>query len=227
MITMIANLFSIFDPVASFNLPLNWLAVFLGVLLLPWTFWVQPNRHYILVKSLTNQLHKEFKTLVGPRGSYGHTLIFISLFLFIMYNNLLGLLPYVFTATSHLAITLSLAFPLWVSFIIYGWFNHTKHMLAHLVPLGTPPALIPFMVLIETISNVIRPGTLAVRLAANIIAGHLLLVLLGNQGPNLASSVLSLLLITQILLLTLETAVAVIQSYVFAVLATLYSREVV
>jgi F-type H+-transporting ATPase subunit a len=82
------------------------------------------------------------------------------------------------------------------------------------------------MVLIETIRNVIRPGTLAVRLAANIIAGHLLLVLLGNQGPSISSTLLSFLLITQVLLLTLERAVAVIQSYVFAVLATLYSREV-
>jgi len=100
-------------------------------------------------------------------------------------------------------------------------------MLAHLVPLGTPPVLMPFMVLIETVSNVIRPGTLAVRLAANIIAGHLLLVLLGNQGPSISSSLLRILLVTQILLLTLESAVAVIQSYVFAVLATLYSREVV
>ena len=100
-------------------------------------------------------------------------------------------------------------------------------MLAHLVPLGTPPVLIPFMVLIETVSNVIRPGTLAVRLAANMIAGHLLLVLLGNQGPTLSSSLLRILLVTQILLLTLESAVAIIQSYVFAVLATLYSREVV
>jgi F-type H+-transporting ATPase subunit a len=94
------------------------------------------------------------------------------------------------------------------------------------VPLGTPPVLMPFMVLIETISNLIRPGTLAVRLAANIIAGHLLLVLLGNQGPNLTSVFLTLLIITQILLLVLESAVAVIQSYVFAVLATLYSSEV-
>lgn len=100
-------------------------------------------------------------------------------------------------------------------------------MLAHLVPLGTPPVLMPFMVLIETVSNVIRPGTLAVRLAANMIAGHLLLVLLGNQGPSLSSSLLRVLLVTQILLLTLESAVAIIQSYVFAVLATLYSREVV
>jgi F-type H+-transporting ATPase subunit a len=100
-------------------------------------------------------------------------------------------------------------------------------MLAHLVPLGTPGVLIPFIVLIETVSNVIRPGTLAVRLAANIIAGHLLLVLLGNQGPSITFSLLRVLLVTQILLLTLERAVAVIQSYVFAVLATLYSREVV
>ena len=99
-------------------------------------------------------------------------------------------------------------------------------MLAHCVPLGTPPVLMPFMVLIETIRNLIRPGTLAVRLAANIIAGHLLLVLLGNQGSNLSSAFLVVLIVTQILLLVLESAVAVIQSYVFAVLATLYSREV-
>lgn len=223
---MITNLFSIFDPVASFNLPLNWLAIFLGLLILPWVFWVQPNRLTSSSTLLIDQLHNEFKVLVGPTASQGHTLIFISLFLFIMYNNLLGLLPYVFTSSSHLAITLTLAFPLWISFIIYGWINHTKHILAHLVPLGTPPVLIPFMVLIETIRNTIRPGTLAVRLAANMIAGHLLLVLLGNQGPNLSSSLLVILLIIQILLLILETAVAVIQSYVFAVLATLYSREV-
>lgn len=82
------------------------------------------------------------------------------------------------------------------------------------------------MVLIETISNLIRPGTLAVRLAANIIAGHLLLVLLGNQGPRIRSRFLAILILIQILLLVLESAVAVIQSYVFAVLATLYSREV-
>lgn len=223
---MIANLFSIFDPSASFSIPLNWLAIFVGVFMLPWTFWVENNRSRKFFSLISSQLHNEFKILVGTRGPQGHTLIFITLFLFILFNNFLGLAPYVFTASSHLAITLALSFPLWVSFIIYGWFNHTKHILAHLVPLGTPGVLIPFMVLIETIRNVIRPGTLAVRLAANIIAGHLLLVLLGNQGPSLSASLLRILIITQILLLTLESAVAIIQSYVFAVLATLYSREV-
>ena len=94
------------------------------------------------------------------------------------------------------------------------------------MPQGTPGPLIPFIVLIETIRNVIRPGTLAVRLAANIIAGHLLLTLLGRTGPSLSFSLVSILLFTQILLLILEAAVAVIQSYVFAVLRTLYAREV-
>lgn len=82
------------------------------------------------------------------------------------------------------------------------------------------------MVCIETISNIIRPGTLAVRLAANIIAGHLLLTLLGNTGPAIPPSILILLIVGQIALLVLESAVAIIQSYVFAVLRTLYSREV-
>jgi F-type H+-transporting ATPase subunit a len=95
------------------------------------------------------------------------------------------------------------------------------------VPQGTPPVLMPFIVCIETISNVIRPGTLAVRLTANIIAGHLLITLLGNTGPISTSYIiLSLILITQIALLVLESAVAIIQSYVFAVLRTLYSSEV-
>jgi F-type H+-transporting ATPase subunit a len=82
------------------------------------------------------------------------------------------------------------------------------------------------MVCIETIRNIIRPGTLAVRLTANIIAGHLLITLIGNTGPSLSYIFVTLLVIGQIALLTLESAVAIIQSYVFAVLRTLYSREV-
>lgn len=224
---MIRNLFSIFDPSSSFAIPINWLSALLGLCILPLSFWCSPNRYFLLVNRITNQLHTEFKTLLGLNIQPGHTLIFVSLFIFIVCNNLLGLVPYVFTARSHLAITLALSLPLWVGIIIYGWVNHTQHMLAHLVPLGTPGVLMPFMVLIETTSNIIRPGTLAVRLAANIIAGHLLLVLLGNQGASLSSPLLLILLVTQIILLVLETAVAAIQSYVFAVLATLYSREVI
>jgi F-type H+-transporting ATPase subunit a len=94
------------------------------------------------------------------------------------------------------------------------------------VPQGTPSVLIPFMVCIETIRNVIRPGTLAVRLTANIIAGHLLLTLIGNTGNSLSLILVNFLILSQIALLLLESAVSIIQSYVFAVLSTLYSREV-
>jgi F-type H+-transporting ATPase subunit a len=100
-------------------------------------------------------------------------------------------------------------------------------MLAHLVPQGTPYVLIPFIVIIETIRNIIRPGTLAVRLSANIIAGHLLLTLLGNTGNSLSTFLISLLIVVQLLLLILESAVTIIQSYVFTILRTLYSREII
>jgi F-type H+-transporting ATPase subunit a len=95
------------------------------------------------------------------------------------------------------------------------------------VPNGTPGALMPFMVIIETIRNIIRPLTLSIRLIANMVAGHLLITLLGSQTALSANFILARLIIIQILLLTLETAVTVIQAYVFAVLSTLYSREVI
>nr|UFZ12843.1 ATP synthase F0 subunit 6 [Chloronia mexicana] len=223
---MMTNLFSVFDPSSNFNLSLNWLSTFLGLLIIPMVYWILPTRFSFLWFSILNTLHKEFKTLLGPSGHLGSTFIFISLFSMILFNNFLGLFPYIFTSTSHLTLTLSLALPLWLCFMIYGWINHTQHMFAHLVPQGTPPVLMPFMVCIETISNIIRPGTLAVRLAANMIAGHLLLTLLGNTGNSCPSNLLFILIFTQILLLMLESAVAIIQSYVFTILSTLYSSEV-
>lgn len=84
----------------------------------------------------------------------------------------------------------------------------------------------PFMVCIETISNIIRPGTLAVRLSANIIAGHLLMTLMGNTGPGMATVMVGFLVLGQLCLLILESAVSIIQGYVFSVLSTLYSSEV-
>lgn len=225
---MITNLFSTFDPSTNIiNFSLNWIRTFIGILILPISYWFIPSRFIIIWIIILNTLHKEFKTLLGPFNHKGRTFIFISLFAFILFNNFIGLFPFIFTRTSHISITLSLALPLWLRFIIFGWFNHTQHILAHLVPQGTPPVLIPFIVCIETIRNVIRPGTLAVRLAANIIAGHLLLTLLGNTGPSIGIRLINLLIITQILLLTLEFAVSIIQSYVFAILRTLYSREVI
>nr|AEZ55644.1 ATP synthase F0 subunit 6 [Limnichidae sp. MJTNT-2012] len=223
---MMTNLFSTFDPSTNLGTSLNWLSTFIGVFLIPMMFWFIPSRLQIIWIMITNTLHKEFKILMNSQKMNGSTLIFIALFSMIMFNNLMGLFPYIFTSTSHMVLTLGMALPLWISFMIYGWINNTIHMFAHLVPQGTPPVLMPFMVCIETISNVIRPGTLAIRLAANMIAGHLLMTLLGNTGPSLSFIMINFLIITQILLLVLESAVAIIQSYVFAVLSTLYSSEV-
>nr|YP_009728650.1 ATP synthase F0 subunit 6 [Macroxyela ferruginea]QHR79724.1 ATP synthase F0 subunit 6 [Macroxyela ferruginea] len=221
------NLFSVFDPSTNiFNLSINWLSTFLGLLMVPSMYWFIPSRYSILWNSIIINLHKEFKTLLGNSGHPGSTLMFISIFSMILFNNVMGLFPYIFTSSSHLVMTLSLALPLWISFMLYGWINNTTHMFAHLVPQGTPNILMPFMVCIESISNIIRSGTLSVRLAANMIAGHLLLTLLGNTGPGMSYMLLLLLIFTQIALLVLESAVAIIQSYVFAVLSTLYSSEV-
>nr|AXS65744.1 ATP synthase F0 subunit 6 [Staphylinoidea sp. 13 KM-2017] len=223
---MMTNLFSSFDPSSIFNLSLNWMSTLISLLIIPSMFWMIPSRWNYLWILIINTLHKEFKILISNKFK-GSTLIFITLFSMILFNNLMGLFPYIFTSSSHLIMTLTLSLPLWLAFMIFGWFNNTMHMFAHLVPQGTPPVLMPFMVCIETISNIIRPGTLAVRLAANMIAGHLLMTLLGNTGPMLSLIMINILIITQLALIMLESAVAIIQSYVFSILSTLYSSEVI
>lgn len=225
---MINNLFSIFDPTTNiFNLSLNWLRTLIGLFFIPYSFWIIPNRQFIFWNFILNKLHNEFNLLLGNNKlNKGSTFIFISLFSFILFNNFLGLFPYIFTRTSHLTISLSISLSLWLRFILYGWINNYQHIFIHIIPQGTPYILIPFIVLIETIRNIIRPGTLAVRLTANIIAGHLLLTLLRRTGNNITFYFLFILILLQILLLILESAVAVIQAYVISILRTLYSREV-
>nr|YP_009441998.1 ATP synthase F0 subunit 6 [Anisandrus dispar]AOY40219.1 ATP synthase F0 subunit 6 [Anisandrus dispar] len=222
---MMTNLFSSFDPSSISSFSLNWMSSML-MLSLPSIFWLIPSRWNLLWMNLISTMHKEFKILIKSSTNKGGTLLFTSLFTFIMMNNFLGLFPYIFTSSSHMVFTLALSLPMWISFMIFGWINNTTHMLAHLVPQSAPSLLLPFLVIIETTSNLIRPGTLAIRLTANMIAGHLLLTLLGNSGASLNTSLLSIMIIIQMLLLILESAVAMIQAYVFSILMTLYSSEV-
>lgn len=223
---MITNLFSTFDPTVNFGLHFNWIRILLWIFILPPIFWLIPSRINSLWINLTFTLHIEFKNLIKTNNFKGRTLIFISLFIFIIFNNFIGLFPYIFTCSSHINLTLTLSLPLWLTFIIFGWCKNITHIFAHLVPQGAPGTLLPLLVIIETVRNIIRPGTLAIRLMANIIAGHLLVTLLGNTGSTLNFYTLQILIFIQILLLILESAVAVIQAYVFSILATLYSREV-
>nr|UFP91709.1 ATP synthase F0 subunit 6 [Bombyx mori] len=224
---MMTNLFSIFDPSTNLmNLPMNWISTILGLLFIPYSFWLIPNRHFIMWNFISKKLHNEFKTLLKNNYFNGSTFIFISLFFFIFFNNFLGLFPYIFTSTSHLTMSLSLSMPLWLSFMLYGWIKNTNHMFIHMIPQGTLYILMPFMVIIETISNIIRPGTLAVRLTANMIAGHLLMTLLSSTGTNMSFYMIIILIFIQIMLMILESAVAIIQSYVITILSTLYYSEV-
>lgn len=174
---------------------------------------------------MINFLLNELKAVLGTLTSPGVLIYFSRILIIILLNNFLGLFPYVFTSTRHLSCTLSLALPLWIGYILIRIKTQIEHNLAHLVPEGTPVMLIPLIVLIETTRLIIRPGTLAVRLAANIVAGHLLITLLGSQGSNLSIIILLFLIFSIVLLIILECAVACIQSYVFTILSTLYLNE--
>ncbi|YP_009705868.1 ATP synthase F0 subunit 6 (mitochondrion) [Linepithema humile] len=222
---MMTNLFSIFDPSTSMNYSLNWLSMILIFLMFPYQFWLIPSRYVMFWNLMINFIYKEFKVLIN--FSFSNIIIFMSLFMFILINNFMGLFPYIFTASSHMSFCMSMSLTLWLSMIIYSLMNYLNDFLAHLTPHGTPTILMPFMVLIESISLMIRPLTLAIRLTANMIAGHLLLCLLGSTGLSINNSfMLMMLILTQLLLYTLEISVSIIQSYVFSILTTLYSSEV-
>lgn len=220
---MIVSLFSVFDPYS--NIFFNWIIIPILLLLLPIKKWLIISKQSTLYIFISKKILIEFKILTTSFIP-GILLLFLSLLFFIILNNLIGLLPYIFTSTSHIRVTLSLSLILWISFNLFGWLNNTYHIIAHLVPTGTPFLLINFIVLIESIRSIIRPITLSIRLSANIIAGHLLLSLLGNIGPKSNFITSFGLIIIQIILLILELAVAFIQSYVFSILSMLYISEV-
>nr|YP_011010177.1 ATP synthase F0 subunit 6 [Halobates melleus]WPW46701.1 ATP synthase F0 subunit 6 [Halobates melleus] len=221
---MMTNLFSTFDPSTSMYYSMNWTSTMIILIIMPYPYWLMKSRQKMMIDLIYKTLHQEFKTLLNK--SEGLTLMMTSLFMFILINNMMGLLPYIFTSSSHLIFSLAMSMPLWLSIMLFGWINKTQHMFSHLIPAGTPGMLMPFMVCIETISNIIRPGSLAVRLTANMIAGHLLMSLLGNNTTEASTIMIIMLMMIQIMLMLFETAVAIIQAYVFSVLTTLYSSEV-
>ena len=222
------NLFSSFDPqsrVIILNIGFNWISCARSLFLMPQLYWISSNQILegvrLILKALIGELRAIFGIIITP----GTIIVFVSFFLFILRRNTIGLLPYVFTSSRHLVYTLALSLPIWLGSMVWSIVLQFNNIIAHLVPLGTPAPLIPVMVIIETVRSIIRPMTLAVRLAANIIAGHLLLALLGGQGNPRINPVIVLLIIALVLLLTLECAVACIQSYVFTILSSLYLNE--
>nr|YP_010535770.1 ATP synthase F0 subunit 6 [Rhipicephalus maculatus]QLD97288.1 ATP synthase F0 subunit 6 [Rhipicephalus maculatus]QLD97301.1 ATP synthase F0 subunit 6 [Rhipicephalus maculatus]UYB78812.1 ATP synthase F0 subunit 6 [Rhipicephalus maculatus] len=220
---MMNNLFSIFDPSTSSNFNLNWLSLLIWLLILPYSFWASSSLFLISWKSLMKKFFQEISnnmTLPKLKNCF----IISSIFIFILMSNCMGLLPYVFTSSSHLVFTMFFAFPFWLTFIIFSLINKFNMVMAHLVPMGSPMALSFFMVIIETVSNIIRPITLSVRLTANMISGHLLIHLLSSISTfSKAFFVLSIPFMMALLIL--ESAVAFIQGFVFVILISLYINE--
>jgi|TARA_B110000093_G_scaffold45536_1_gene48674 ATP synthase subunit 6 len=153
------------------------------------------------------------------------------LFTFILFNNLIGLVPYSFTITSHLIVTFALSFPIFIGVVIIGVQRHKIHMLSVFLPANTPIGLGLLLVPIELISYIFKPISLGVRLFANLMAGHTLLkVIVGFAWSMLLLedflSVLHIIpLLVLVILMGLELGVAMIQAYVFTVLTCIYLND--
>uniref|UniRef100_A0AB38ZHB6 ATP synthase subunit a n=1 Tax=Ledropsis sp. 1 XYW-2023a TaxID=3078463 RepID=A0AB38ZHB6_9HEMI len=213
------NLFTVFDPCTGV-FSMNWLSTFFFLFYFPYSYWFYGSKFSMVFYNVLFFLFREVCSLT----LYFNSILFmLSLFFFVLVINLVGLIPYVFTSSSHLVFSLGLSLFFWLGLMVFGWFNNFNHMFIHMVPIGTPYMLMPFMVVIETISNFIRPISLAVRLSANMIAGHLLMSLLGSST---LSSFFLFFFFVYLIIFLFELAVSFIQSYVFMTLGVLYSSEV-
>uniref|UniRef100_UPI0030DE87E0 ATP synthase F0 subunit 6 n=1 Tax=Sorex alpinus TaxID=62902 RepID=UPI0030DE87E0 len=221
------NLFASFATPTMMGLPIVILIILFPSILFPTPNRLINNRLVSLQQWLIQLTSKQMMAIHNQKGQTW-TLMLISLILFIGSTNLLGLLPHSFTPTTQLSMNLGMAIPLWAGTVITGFRYKTKASLAHFLPQGTPLPLIPMLIIIETISLFIQPMALAVRLTANITAGHLLIHLIGGATLVLMSISPTTAFITFIILVmltVLEFAVALIQAYVFTLLVSLYLHD--
>jgi F-type H+-transporting ATPase subunit a len=189
-----------------------------------------PGRWQSAVESVHEFVRGMVDENIGPKGRAYVPFIF-SLFIFILASNLMGLLPYSFTVTSHIAVTFAFAALIFVLCVVIGFAKHGLHFFSLFVPPQTPVILLPLIMLIEMISFLSRPLTLSIRLFANMTAGHILLkvfagfiISLGLAGGAYAAiGVLPLMM--NVGLYALELLVAVVQAYVFALLTCVYLND--
>nr|YP_010758128.1 ATP synthase F0 subunit 6 [Macroscelides flavicaudatus]WEW63438.1 ATP synthase F0 subunit 6 [Macroscelides flavicaudatus] len=221
------DLFTSFITPTLAGLPITVIIIVFPSIMFPRPKRLLNNRWVTIQQWLVNQISKQMMLMHNIKGRTW-SLMLISLILFIGSTNLLGLLPYSFTPTTQLSMNLGMAIPLWAGAVIMGFRNKPKASLAHFLPQGTPIPLIPMLIIIETISLLIQPMALAVRLTANITAGHLLIHLIGGATmilTSISTATATITFIILILLTILEFAVALIQAYVFTLLVSLYLHD--
>ena len=170
----------------------------------------------------------------GQSGMRFFPIIF-TLFMFILFGNLLGMVPYSFTFTSHIIITFALAMCVFLGVTLLGLALHGLHFFSFFVPKGVPVFMLPLMVVIEVLSYLTRPVSLSVRLFANMLAGHTLLkvfagftiLMIGAFGPIFGGAMGLLPLALNIAFTGFEIMVAVLQAYVFTVLTCIYLNDAI
>ena len=187
---------------------------------------VVPGRIQSIAEVIYVFVHKMVIDIAGQEGLKYFPYIF-TLFLLILFGNVLGLLPYSFTFTSHIIVTFGMAFTIFIGVTILGFAKHGMHFFTFFAPPGTPVVMLPLLVPIEIISYLSRPISLSVRLFANMLAGHTLIKVIAGFIPVLgvAFGVLPLALV--VALTGLEILIAFLQAYVFAILTCLYINDAI
>jgi F-type H+-transporting ATPase subunit a len=190
---------------------------------------VVPGRLQSLAEMAYEFVSELLTGVTGKEGMRFFPLVF-SLFMFVLVANMLGMLPGSFTVTSHIIVTAAFAVLVIGTVIVYGVMKHGSHFLGLFVPSGLPAVLLPFIVLIEVISFLSRPISLALRLFGNMLAGHVALKLFGAFTVSLLSAgayaaLAPLPLATAVALTALEFLVAFLQAYVFTILTCVYLND--
>jgi F-type H+-transporting ATPase subunit a len=162
---------------------------------------------------------------VGSAGRPYFPFVF-SLFMFVLFGNVIGMIPYSFTYTSHIIVTFAMALFIFIGVTLIGLARHGLHFFSFFAPKGMPLALQLILIPIEVLSYVIRPMTLSVRLFANMMAGHTMLLIF--SGFVVALGILGVFpLALNIFFILLELLVAVLQAYVFTILTCIYLNDAI
>jgi F-type H+-transporting ATPase subunit a len=182
-----------------------------------------PGRLQSIAEMSYEMIYSTTQSNLGNNGNRLFPLVY-SLFMFILLCNMLGLIPYSFTVTSHIIVTFALAFGVFLLATILGFVINGHKYLRLFLPKGVPVFLIPILVPIEIVSYISRPISLAVRLAANMMAGHTIIKVFAMFVVTLGVWGIAPLLFI-VVLYVLETLIAFLQAYVFAVLTCLYIND--
>jgi F-type H+-transporting ATPase subunit a len=187
---------------------------------------IVPGRWQSLCEGMYDFVSNLLKENVGNEGRAYFPFIF-SLFMFILFCNLFGLLPGAFTVTSHIIVTVAMALFVFVGVTIIGIVRHGLHFFTYFVPQGAPVWLIPVMIPIEILSYFIRPMSLSVRLFANMVAGHVMLAVIGGFvfALGIWAGWVPLAFVT--VLFGLELLIACLQAYVFTILTCIYLHDAI